>query len=130
MPPYPWHLGGRRYHNMFVECEDFKLWHEMTGLFFCIDYSHSFLASKYLNIPFEEYISKIKKYSSYFHIADADGDDGEGLQILEGEINFKSLYSEILVDEKFQFIPEIWQGHIDNFEGFKLALQKLRHLGW
>tara|TARA_S200000501_G_scaffold371649_1_gene415174 strand:- start:3036 stop:5294 length:2259 start_codon:yes stop_codon:yes gene_type:complete len=130
MPPYPWHLGGRRYHNMFVECEDFKKWHEMTGLFFCIDYSHSFLAAKYLNIPFEDYISKIEKYSSYFHVADADGDDGEGLQILEGEINFKSLYSNLLADKKFQYIPEIWQGHVDNFSGFKLALQKLRQLDW
>lgn len=130
MPPFPWHLGGRRYHNMFVNLEDFKKWHDLTGYKFCIDYSHSYLAAKFLNIPFEKYADALIPYSSYYHIADADGTDGEGLQILDGEVNFKSIYENSLSKHAFEYIPEIWQGHIDNFSGFKLALSNLRKLGW
>ncbi len=130
MPPFPWHLGGRRYHNLFVKLEDFKKWHDITGYMFCIDYSHSFLASKFLEIPFDDYCRTLVPYSKYFHIADADGPDGEGLQILDGEINFKSVFDKLLVDHEFEYIPEIWQGHVNNFNGFKIALKNLRNLGW
>ena len=130
MPPFPWHLGGRRYHNLFVKIEDFKKWNELTGYMFCIDYSHSFLASKFLEIPFDQYAKDIIPFSKYFHIADADGLDGEGLQILDGEINFKSIFENSLANHEFEYIPEIWQGHINDFSGFKTALKNLRNLGW
>ena len=51
---------------------------------------------------------------------------GEGLQIGEGEIDFYSL-GEILKNEcpNVPFIPEIWQGHENNGEGFWTAFEKL-----
>lgn len=130
MPPYPWHLGGRRYHNLFVKESDFLLWNKETNFNFCIDFSHSFLASKFLNKPFFDYLEKILPFSSYFHVADSEGLDGEGLQISDGEINFKDLYTTFLSNKKIEYIPEIWQGHIDSFQPFKTALSRLRNLGW
>ena len=130
MPPFPWHLGGRRYHNMFVRIDDFIKWNSLTGYKFCIDYSHSYLAAKFLNIAFEDYAKALIPYSSYYHIADAGGTDGEGLQILDGEINFKNIFDNLLNQHTFEYIPEIWQGHIDQFCGFKKALSNLRKLGW
>jgi N-acetylneuraminate synthase len=60
------------------------------------------------------------------HIADAFGDDGEGLQIGEGDIDFPAmgrLLNQFAADASF--IPEIWQGHKNNGEGFWYALNKL-----
>jgi len=130
MPPYPWHLGGRRYHNLFVKEVDFIKWHEETKLSFCVDFSHSFLAAKFLNRPFLEYLEKILPFSAYFHVADSEGVDGEGLQILDGEINFKDIFDNFLTNKDFEYIPEIWQGHVNDFYGFKNALSKLKQLGW
>ena len=127
MPPYPWHLGGRRHHNLFVK-------RGFSGgtkrhLNFC-QTSHSFLAAKFLDKPFFEYLEKILPFSSYFHVADSEGLDGEGLQILEGEIDFKNLYETFLSRKKIEYIPEIWNGHIEAFQPFKTALFRLRNLGW
>lgn len=130
MPPYPWHLGGRRYHNLFVQESDFFSWNQETSLGFCVDFSHSFLAAKFLNRPFFDYLETILPLSSYFHVADSEGTDGEGLQILDGEINFKDLFSKFLTDRNVEYIPEIWQGHTDSFQPFKTALSNLRYLGW
>ena len=104
MPPYPWHLGGRRYHNLFVKESDFLLWNKETSFNFCIDFSHSFLAAKFLNKSFFEYLEKILPLSSYFHVADSEGLDGEGLQISDGEINFRDLFKTFLSSKKIEYI--------------------------
>ena len=65
-------------------------------------------------------------FAAHLHIADAIGVDGEGLQIEEGEIDFLSLGKVI---KKFgnspSWIPEVWQGHENQGEGFWIALQRL-----
>ena len=130
MPPFPWHLGGRRFHNLFVEPDDFKFWNKNTGYNFCIDFSHTFLSSKHLKIDFGDYVDKILPFSNYFHVADSTGMDGEGLQIGNGEINFKKLLDNSLEGYKYEYIPEIWEGHLNQFSGFKVALKKLQLAGW
>ena len=45
-------------------------------------------------------------------------------------INFKSIFEKLLAKHEFEYIPEIWQGHINDFSGFKTALKNLRNLGW
>ena len=58
------------------------------------------------------------------HISDAKGTDGEGLQIGDGEINFKEFF-KLAKNNNASFIPEIWNGHLDDGKGFKKALEKL-----
>ena len=74
------------------------------------------------------------QYSDHFHIADADNQNGEGLQIDKGEINFievfkilsqSHLYSKSKSIKNFSWIPEIWRGHENQGFGFKVALNQL-----
>ena len=67
-------------------------------------------------------------YSAHLHIGDASGNNGEGLQVGEGEIDFLKM-SKILneVSPNASFIPEIWQGHKNHGEGFWIALEKLEN---
>ena len=51
---------------------------------------------------------------------------GEGVQIGDGEINFATLSEQLArFAPHAGFIPEIWQGHKNEGEGFWLALERL-----
>ena len=43
MPPYPWHFGGQRFHNLFTNPDDIKKWCEKYGHEICLDISHTAL---------------------------------------------------------------------------------------
>ena len=126
MPPFPWHFGGQRFHNLFVIPAEVDVFCRNTGLRVCFDVSHSALACNHLGLSMSECVHLIGPHTAHLHLADADGVDGEGLQIGDGTIDFPALAKGL--DEYAQeasFIPEIWQGHKDQGSGFWLALEKL-----
>ena len=93
----------------------------------CFDVSHSKLACNHRKISFADFTDIIAPHTAHLHIVDAAGVDGEGLQISEGEIDFAMLARQ--VDKhcpEASFIPEIWQGHKNDGEGFWIALSRLR----
>jgi N-acetylneuraminate synthase len=126
MPPFPWHFGGQRYHNAFVFSQDIVNFCDSYGYRICLDISHSQLACNYYGNSFREFLKSVGKYSAHLHIVDAYGIDGEGLQIGEGVTDF-GMVADLLdsVAPNASFIPEIWQGHKNNGEGFWIALEKL-----
>lgn len=126
MPPYPWHFGGQRFHNLFVDSDEILEFCEKYTYRICLDLSHSKLACNYKNESFVEFLEKVAPVTAHMHIADATGLDGEGLQIGEGEIDFKFIMT--LLKERMpgiSFIPEIWQGHKNRGQGFWVALDRL-----
>tara|TARA_B110000967_G_scaffold134480_1_gene137315 strand:- start:5296 stop:7548 length:2253 start_codon:yes stop_codon:yes gene_type:complete len=126
MPPFPWHFGGQRYHNLFVDPKEIEIFCKKYKYRVCLDISHSKLACNYHNWSFKEFIKKIGFYSGHLHVVDAYGVDGEGVQIGDGDIDFPALVSWLdKFSPKSSFIPEIWQGHKDNGAGFWIALHKL-----
>ena len=129
MAPFPWHFGGQRYQNLFVLPEEIAEKCDSMNLRICLDVSHSMLVCNHFDINFYEFIEKVAPYTAHIHMGDAKGVNGEGLQIGEGEINFNKL-CEILLEKspKASFIPEIWQGHKNNGEGFWIALDRLSGL--
>ena len=92
----------------------------------CFDISHSKLACNHYNWSFSDFIKKVIPFTSHMHIADAAGKDGEGLGVGEGEIDF-SIFKNITENKNYDlsFIPEIWQGHKNNGQGFWESLEKL-----
>ena len=126
MPPYPWHFGGQRYHNLFVDINEIVAFCSETSYRVCLDLSHSKLACNHLKISFMEFLNKVSPYTAHMHIADAAGIDGEGLQIGDGEIEFSSIMNTIAsLMPSVSFIPEIWQGHKNRGQGFWVALDRL-----
>jgi len=126
LPPFPWYLGGQLFCNLFVEPEDTAWFVDTFGWRLCLDVSHTKLAANYANLPFSEVIEQLAPRSAHLHIVDAAGIDGEGLQVGAGEIDFAMLARQL--DEHAPdagFIPEIWQGHVNDGEGFWLALERL-----
>lgn len=131
MPPFPWHFGGQRYHNLFVDPQDTSAFCQRYGYRICLDTSHSKLACNHHKWSFKEFIEQVGPYVAHLHIADSEGLDGEGLQIGAGEIDFPSLAEDLdKTAPKASFIPEIWQGHKNEGEGFWIALERLEYFSF
>jgi N-acetylneuraminate synthase len=126
MPPFPWHFGGQRYHNLFIQPGDIAQFCKEYGYRVCLDISHSQLACNHHKLSLRQFIEQIGEYVAHLHIADAKGVDGEGLQIGEGEIIFPAVAEDLVkFSPHASFLPEIWQGHKNEGEGFWVALEKL-----
>jgi N-acetylneuraminate synthase len=129
MPPYPWHFGGQRFHNLFVEAEDISILCSQLGLGLCLDISHSRLACNLMKRSFDSFVQTVAQHTRHLHVADALGVDGEGLQIGEGDIDFRSVFGTLdQLAPRAPFLPEIWQGHENRGEGFWVALDRLEQI--
>jgi len=126
LPPFPWYFGGQLYLNLFVTPDDIVDFCKKYNRRVCFDVSHSKLACNHYGLSFEEFTEKVAPYTAHLHIVDAKGIDGEGVQIGTGDIDFVALAKTLnTVCPNVSFIPEIWQGHKNNGEGFWIALQRL-----
>jgi CBS domain-containing protein len=63
------------------------------------------------------------------HVSDGAGTSGEGLQVGDGSINFVALLPSLL-ESGPTVIPEIWMGHHENGQAFRLALERLTEIRW
>ena len=126
MPPYPWHFGGQQFHNLFLNAEEIVSFCQEHNFRICFDVSHSKLACTKFEWDWLDFIDKVAPYTAHLHIVDAKGVDGEGLQIGDGEIDFASFSNHVnKLCPNASFIPEIWQGHKNNGNGFWVALDRL-----
>lgn len=126
MPPFPWHFGGQSYHNLFVDPDEILTFCTKFGYRVCYDVSHSMMACNYYKWKLADFTKKVGPYIAHMHVVDALGIDGEGVQIGKGNVDFTELSLDL---EQFapgvQFIPEVWQGHKNQGEGFWSALDFL-----
>ena len=131
MPPFPWHFGGQQYHNLFLDGKWISTFCAETGVRVCLDVSHSALFCAYKKKSFSEFLDEVMPHTAHLHLADASGVDSEGLQIREGTVDWA-----LVADKMKQYcpratwIPEIWQGHENDGEGFWLALNRLEKEGF
>ncbi len=126
LPPFPWYMGGQLFCNLFVRAEDTAGFAEQYGRRLTLDISHSKLSANFAKRPFSEYVELMAPYADHLHIVDSRGVDGEGVQIGDGEIDWPELAAQLdRLCPDASFIPEIWQGHVNNGEGFWTALDRL-----
>jgi len=129
LPPYPWYLGGQRFCNLFVDPEETAKFSIESGVELCLDVAHTKLACTHLRQSFSRAIELLAPVAGHLHLVDASGMDGEGLQILEGDIDWTALAAQLNVSApKVSFIPEIWQGHVGQGQGFWVAMERLEPL--
>lgn len=126
LPPYPWLMGGQQYHNLFLDPKDTAEFSDAYETALCLDISHTMLAANFQQIPLSEAVELLAPRSIHLHLVDGTGVDGEGVQVGEGDVDWASLGKQLReLTPKSSFIPEIWQGHVNNGEGFFTALDRL-----
>jgi N-acetylneuraminate synthase len=129
LPPYPWYLGGQRHCNLFVDPVETVQFAADTGIELCFDVAHTKLATNHARTSFSEAAAILLPHTAHLHLVDAAGIDDEGLQILDGEVDWKLLASQMAdLAPQASFIPEIWQGHVAGGQGFWVALDRLERL--
>jgi len=126
LPPFPWYLGGQLHCNLFVDPADTAQFARDAGIGLCLDVSHSKLACNHRGTSFAEFVEELGPYVRHLHLVDAQGTDGEGIQVGEGDIDWPVLAGQLdRLAPGVGFIPEIWQGHKNDGEGFWIALDRL-----
>lgn len=126
LPPFAWYFGGSVNIDVFNNINDIPLI-KKNKINLCLDVSHFLLGSNFYEYsPYYNY-NLLMDSVRHIHISDASGFDGEGLSIGDGDINNLKFLKKILKTDTVKVI-ENWQGHLNNFYGFKLELKKIVRL--
>jgi len=129
MPPYGWFYGGRWNSNIFLKADDLVEYCEKTKNHVCFDLCHSQLYCNKVNISLIDELKKLEKYVVHYHLSDAEGSEGEGLQYGEGDLPFDKVIPILNKYENRSFAIEVWKGHEQEGKGFKYFLDKLTENG-
>lgn len=129
MPPYPWHFGGQCFHNLFVHPKWIVEFLKKYPMKICLDISHTALACNLFSLNFLDVMRELLPHTAHLHLSDAEGVRGEGLQIGSGDIEYERLANLLNTQYSGSWIPEIWQGHENNGNGFSIALHNLYEAG-
>lgn len=128
LPPRPWYLGGQWNQHLFSSWQDMTTLCIACNLKMTLDVSHAQLYCSFANEPLDIYVKQCLPYTSHVHLADANGIDGEGLQIGEGVIEWEKLLEQ-LRNSEFSWLPEIWSGHLTHGSGFIEAINRITAIG-
>lgn len=129
MPDIYWYNNDLWATCLFKDWKDIREVLQSTGMGMCMDLSHARLYCNSRHIDLNMYVTVLKPYIRHLHISDALGVSSEGLQIGDGETDFKSLL-QILDGLNVIVVPEILDGHKKNGFGFKFAKRRLARLGY
>ncbi len=129
MPPYAWFFSGRWGCNVFLNSNDMKKYCLETGLNVCYDLCHSHLYCNKNNVSVIDELLEIEQYVEHYHLSDAEGEDGEGLQFGDGDLPFEKVIPILNKFKDKSFAIEVWKGHEQKGKGFEEFLDKVKQAG-
>ncbi len=119
LPKVAWYFGGNYKLNVFCSFSDIKYYQKIPfGI--CLDTAHCIMAANFESQDGNDWIKKMLAVSRHLHLSDAKGIDGEGVKFGTGDLD---LINCRVLDENSIKVIEQWEGHLDNFLGFKEALR-------
>ena len=129
LPPFPWYFGGRWFGHIVCDAGNTTRLCRESGLGLCFDTSHAALECAKSGASLTEFARAVAPFVRHLHVSDGAGTSGEGLQVGDGSINFVALLP-VLLESHPTVIPEIWMGHHENGQAFRLALERLTEIRW
>ena len=129
LPPYPWYFGGRWFGHIICDIENTVRLCRESGLGLCFDTSHAALQCARSGENILDFATSVTPFLRHLHVSDGAGTSGEGLQVGDGSVNFVNLLP-VLLEARPTVIPEIWMGHHENGQAFRLALERLTEIRW
>ena len=124
LPPRPWYLGGEWFQHGFMLSKDMLDFCNYFNLGMTYDICHASLYCNEFGIDLADYTREIMPIVKHIHISDAYGNNGEGVQIGEGSIDFDKVLKEVK-QYQFTWVPEIWSGHLHQGAGTYKCMQIL-----
>lgn len=123
LPPFAWYFGGSQKINIMNSIDDIYFI-KKYNIPVCLDISHLILGANHFGFLAENLLKEIEQQVSFFHISDSIGVDGEGIQFDSKNSPNNRIFRTTLTSRKRKTI-EVWQGHLENAKGFKLAIKEL-----
>lgn len=115
LPVWGWYFGGAYKISMFTGEEDIDYINK-NNVKICLDVCHLILSCNYYGTNWIDCFTRLQNNTGHIHIADAEGLDGEGVQLGTGTIRNCDL--PLLLNNNKYKILEVWQGHLNNGQGF------------
>jgi sialic acid synthase SpsE len=120
LPVNAWYFGGTVKLDVFNNEKYIQLI-EKHNIKICLDICHVVLSANSNGANYTDWLARLMPYSGHLHVAEAIGEDGEGLPLGTG---LPLDYIEILESKDMKVI-EVWQGHFDEGYKFKQAVKYL-----
>lgn len=118
LPKLAWYFGGSVLLDVFCDIED-KAFMEILPFGICLDTAHCIMAANYKGARPDEWLRELSPLSGHYHISDAHGVDGEGVPFGEGDLG--EVINDVLLAPERKVIEQ-WEGHLNDFSGFKSAV--------
>ena len=120
LPVNAWYFGGTVKLDVFNN-ETYIQMIEKHNIKICLDLCHVVLSANSNGANYTDWLARLMPYSGHLHLADAIGEDGEGLPLGTG---LPIDYVDIVKNKDMKVI-EVWQGHFDEGYKFKQAVKYL-----
>jgi len=118
LPKVAWYFGGSVDLDVFCHIDDLISFEKLPfGI--CLDVAHCIMAANYFNQDHSEWINKLLPLSTHLHVSDAKGINGEGVPFGDGELNSNL---NTILNFGGRKVIEQWEGHLNNYQGFKESL--------
>ena len=121
LPKKAWYFGGSYDIQLFSSYEDIQFLRDFD-INICLDTAHLIMSANSAEADWRFWFKKLKPLIGHLHLSDSYGTDGEGVEFGHGELGDPT---SIINIDKVKVL-EVWQGHLDNFAGFKKAVKDLR----
>ena len=123
LPPYAWYFGGSYLINSFSKLEDLRLIVSLN-LKITLDLSHLIMSSNYYNFNIFNSIKLLKPITENIHLSFASRFDseGEGFECLNKK---NKLILKSILRMPQSKVLEVWQGHLNNYDGFFASFNAL-----
>ena len=127
LPPIAWYFGGSSKMKLFCDPNDLRVINKYK-IKICLDLSHFILSCNYYKSNLDLNFNKYEHLFFHYHIADASGIDGEGLEIGNGDLlKYKKKLIKVTNNDKIKVL-ESWQGHLNKGLIFKKEISKLQKI--
>jgi N-acetylneuraminate synthase len=123
LPPFAWYFGGSYLMNSFSKLEDLRLILSLN-LKITLDLSHLIMSSNYYNFNIFNSIKLLKPITENIHLSFASRFDSEGEGFESLNKKNKLILKNILRMPQSKVL-EVWQGHLNNYDGFFASFNAL-----
>jgi N-acetylneuraminate synthase len=126
LPPFAWYFGGSVRLTNMCESQDLEFL-KVYKIPVTLDTSHLILGKNYFGFDAVSLIEELMPNILHWHISDGSGVDGEGMQLGDVETDNSEIIASALSRKGLKVI-EVWQGHFNDYHGFKIAINRLPKL--
>jgi N-acetylneuraminate synthase len=121
LPKKAWYFGGSYDISLFSNSDDINFIKKYK-MQICLDTAHLIMSANSENANWKSWLDQLLPFTKHIHLSDSYGTDGEGVNFGEGELG----NPKKLIAFEGAKVLEVWQGHLNEFKGFKSAVRDLR----